>query len=364
MLERYLVLKELLRETALLTGDAFFRTSTRAFARLLGADFAFIARLRDRAQGQMEVLASCQHGEEKAHWSFSLPGTPCSLLYAGSVDADWVDCTVGGAVSINDSVFRRFDSVRNTAYEAFIGIPLHDADRVLVGHVALFFERRWTDAADRETVVELVELFSYKVQAELNRSLLEEQRERAVHELEQANQRLLTETITDHLTRLHNRRHFSQRMQEAFAQFRRGACLHALLLLDLDHFKSINDQYGHDTGDEVLRVVAQALRVNCRAESEPIFRIGGEEFAVLCFGELGPVQLQRFGERINEAIRAARLDSVPGMRLSVSIGAARPQPDDASWANLYRRADAAMYRAKQGGRDRTVLFESDPSDNG
>lgn len=356
MLERYGILKELLRDTALLTGDPFFRTATRGFTRLLGADFAFIARLRDAARGEMEVLASCREGEEQADWRFTLPGTPCSVLYADGDRADWVKRTVGGSVCISESVFRRFDSVRDTSFEAFIGIPLHDADRVLIGHVALFFERRWAATAEREAVVELAELFSFRVQAELNRSLLEEQREHAVRELERTNRLLLDETITDHLTRLHNRRHFVQRMQEAFAQFRRGQCRFVLLVLDLDHFKEINDGYGHETGDEVLRVLAQALRANCRAEAEPIFRIGGEEFVILCFGALSDPNLQRFGERINAAVRAMRLDAAPALRLSVSVGVARPGADDASWADVYRRADAAMYRAKQAGRDRTVLF--------
>lgn len=358
MLESYGILKELLRDTALLTGDPFFQAATRGCARLLEADFAFIARLRDAAQGRMEVLASCRDGEEQTHWYFDLPGTPCSVLYAAGEHADWVERKVGGGVSISEMVSRRFESIRDASFETFIGIPLHDADRQLIGHVALFFQRGLTDPARREAMVELAELFSLRVQAELVRSMLEERREAAVLELERTNRLLLAESITDHLTKLYNRRHFAQRMQEAFAQYRRNQCSYALMILDLDHFKAINDGYGHDRGDEVLRVVARALRENCRADAEPLFRIGGEEFAILCFGELGAAQLQQFGERINEVVRAVQLETAPALRLSVSVGAALPDPQDASWTALYQRADAAMYRAKQQGRDRTMLSVS------
>lgn len=359
MQDSYGILKELLRDTVLLTGDPFFQTATRGFTRLLGADFAFIARLRDAAEGKMEVLASCRDGKEEAHWWFNLPGTPCSFLYAAGEHVDWVERKVGGAVSISELVSRRFESIRDDSFEAFIGIPLHDAEQELIGHVALFFKRRWTIPADREAVVELAELFAFRVQAELNRSMMEERREAVVRELERTNQLLLAESITDHLTKLYNRRHFAQRMQEAFAQFRRGQNGYALLVLDLDHFKAINDGYGHETGDEVLRLVARTLRDNCRADAEPIFRIGGEEFGVLCFGEPSPAELQRFGERINEAVRAVRVDAAPGLRLSVSVGAAWSCADDTGWASVYRRADASMYRAKQGGRDRTMLCSAE-----
>lgn len=359
MLDRYDTLKELLRDTALLTGDPFFQAAVRDCTRLLGADFAFIARLRDAHNGRMEVLASCRDGQEQAHWWFDLPGTPCSVLYAAGERADWVERKVGGGVSISDSVSRRFESIRDAAFEAFIGIPLHDERGELIGHVALFFRHRWATPNERETVVELAELFSFRVQAELNRCILDERREAAVNELERINRLLLAESITDHLTKLHNRRHFAQRMQEAFGQYRRGQCRYALLVFDLDHFKAVNDNFGHDTGDEVLRLVAEALRANCRTEAEPLFRIGGEEFAVLSFGDLDASELQRFGERINAAVRSVRLDAVADLRLSVSVGAALPGAGDTSWTGVYQRADAAMYRAKQAGRDRTVLFNPD-----
>lgn len=355
MFEHYGILKELLRDTALATDDAFFRAAVRGLARLLGADFAFIARLRDAQQGKMEVLASCRDGEVQEHWWFDLPGTPCSVLYAVDDCAPWVERRIGGSVRIGEAVSHRFDSVRDASFECFIGIPLHDSRRSLIGHIALFYQRRWDSPEERDAALELSELFSFRVQSELNRCMLEERREEVVRELERANELLLAESITDHLTKLHNRRHFAQRMQEAFAQFRRCQRPYALLVLDLDHFKAINDGFGHDIGDEVLRAVAQALRANCRADAEPIFRIGGEEFAVLCVGELAAPALQRLGERLNAAIRATRIDSAPGLCPSVSVGGAWPRPGDSSWSDVYRRADKAMYRAKQAGRDRTEL---------
>lgn len=353
MLDKYHVLKQLLRSTAALSGEAFFAQAVAVLARHLGADLAFIAH--QTGSQQVHVLASCRHGKLERDWTFDLPGTPCSVLYHDSVPADWAGCTVGDAVSLSEPVLRGFPSVRGTGFQSFVGVPLFTPERRQAGHIALFFARPWHGEPERAAVLELTELFSGQVQAELNRMLLERERAGVLHELELANRRLQAEAITDHLTGLHNRRHFAARMHEAFAGFARGHCPFGLVLLDLDHFKQINDQHGHGAGDDVLRAVAQALRANCRADAEPLFRIGGEEFAVLCFGALDATALRRFGERLNGAVRAIRVEALASLRVSVSVGATVPAPDDGAWAAVYRRADAAMYAAKDGGRDRTVV---------
>lgn len=353
MLERYRILKELLHTTSALSGAPFFVAAANALVRELGADFAFIARLE--GEHAVHVLASCRQGQVREDWEFELAGTPCSMLYGEGAPGDWDTGTVGGAVSVHGDVLRRFESMRDGAFAAFVGVPLFAPDRSHAGHIALFFANPWQAAGQRGTVVELVELFSGQVQAELNRMTVERERARVLRELELANRRLQLETITDHLTGLHNRRHFAERVQEAFAGFARGHCPYGLLLLDLDRFKQINDQYGHAAGDDVLRAVAAALRAHCRAAAEPLFRIGGEEFAVLCFGALTEAALRAVGERLNAAVRGIALAGMPGLRPSVSVGATLPDPADTSWSAVYRRADAAMYAAKAAGRDRTVV---------
>jgi len=353
-IDRYRMLKALLRETSLLTGGEFFCRATKSLSRLFDASFVFIAHLKDRAVGEMDVLGACNKSKLLERWSFRLPGTPCSLLYATNVDPEWKTSRIGGPVCVNDNVSVLFESTRGTRYQAFIGIPLHDAEQALIGHIALFFERPLAPE-EGEQLVELAELFSFKVQAELNRSFSEQQTKAALQELRLANERLVEEAITDHLTGLYNRRYFSRRMQEAFGRFKRnrGSC--ALLVLDVDHFKDFNDTFGHDAGDHALRHVAALLRANCRTDVELLFRIGGEEFAILCQGRLSGPTLLRYGDRINQAFRTQPPQNAGDGPLTISIGAAFPAATDTTWEDLYKRADMALYAAKSEGRDRTVI---------
>lgn len=361
--EPYRVLKEMLQETSALSGEPFFREAARVLSRLFDADFVFVARLKETAAEEVEVLASFRNGEDRGSWSFRLSGSPCAMVYAGQKNAEWANIRTGHAVYVDDQVYRRFESTRDTRYEAFVGVPLFDPEQRLTGHIALFFEKPWPSTLQRNHVVELVELFSFKVQSELNRDFSEKERQKARQELEAANRKLLLETLTDPLTGLQNRRHFSQCMQEAFEAFRNHHKPFALLLLDVDHFKSINDTLGHDAGDIALRHVARRLQANCRSEAERVFRVGGEEFAILCQGQLSPETLQRLGDRINRAFRHPPEELPLERDVTVSIGGAFPLAQDTSWNATYTRADRALYQAKNGGRDRTVLSSILPSEN-
>lgn len=199
-------------------------------------------------------------------------------------------------------------------------------------------------------MLELVELFSLKVQAELNRMLLEQAREQTLQELKIANTRLMHETITDSLTGLYNRRYFAQRIQESYAGFKRSAEPFALMLIDVDRFKSINDTYGHDAGDTVLRCLADSLKKTTRSNIELGFRIGGEEFAVLLPGPIAPEKLALIGGRISQAVAEIVLpDRLNQVKLTISIGVAWPKEEDEGWNAVYVRADAAMYKAKRNG---------------
>ncbi|GAB1406407.1 GGDEF domain-containing protein [Thermomonas brevis] len=124
----------------------------------------------------------------------------------------------------------------------------------------------------------------------------------------------------------------------------------ALLMLDLDHFKAINDRYGHAAGDAVLAAVARAWQAHVRAD-DLLGRMGGEEFVVVGRGAT-LAQARVLAERLREATAALRLPEIdPELRVTVSIGIAEVVAGDTRMA-LIQRADAALYRAKRGGRDR------------
>lgn len=169
-------------------------------------------------------------------------------------------------------------------------------------------------------------------------------------ELMRANERLYDAAHRDALTGLPNRRFMVERLQQAWAAYVRRRETFALILLDIDHFKHINDRYGHAVGDVVLAETAQALREEIRRE-DTVARFGGEEFLVLApHGGLaaGLALAERMRGRIAAAPVRGDGHVVP---VTASFGVVASDREESSWENLLRRADAALYRAKDGGRN-------------
>jgi len=156
---------------------------------------------------------------------------------------------------------------------------------------------------------------------------------------------------TDALTGMPNRRYFEE-FSELLAKRRRANDAVAILMIDIDRFKRVNDDHGHAVGDEVLRAVARAILATVRGDDVPA-RLGGEEFVVLLRNPPPEVPLQ-VGERVREAVR--RLDLSPlGVRsVSVSIGVASGLDHEEPIADIVSRADKALLRAKRAGRDRVI----------
>jgi diguanylate cyclase (GGDEF)-like protein len=156
---------------------------------------------------------------------------------------------------------------------------------------------------------------------------------------------------TDPLTGLPNRRYFDE-FSSLLAGRRRAGDAVAILMIDIDKFKGLNDTYGHPVGDEVLRSVAGAITAAVRDQDVPA-RIGGEEFAVLLRNP-GPTVALEVGERVRRAVRELDLGDfgVPGV--SVSVGVANATGPDEPIHALVDRADRALLRAKRAGRDRVV----------
>lgn len=163
------------------------------------------------------------------------------------------------------------------------------------------------------------------------------------------------EALTDPLTRLANRRSFDLELRAVAARTSGSSSAH-LALIDIDHFKRVNDAHGHDVGDEVLRIVAEVLRANVRRDSL-VARLGGDEFGLLL-----PQACLRYAEGIASrtgkllASRPLVLRGQPEVmeRITLSIGLAGCRAGE-SGATWYARADAALYRAKRGGRNRTSI---------
>ena len=144
----------------------------------------------------------------------------------------------------------------------------------------------------------------------------------------------------DSLTGLCNRRMF----QKSIAA--KGDDIFALMLMDLDHFKTVNDKFGHDTGDQVLRGIADLLQRHCGNEGE-IFRLGGEEFAIV-MADASQSELEESAESFRK--RVAALNGNDDTRVTISIGTGLRRQGESS-SELMRRVDRALYRAKDAGRN-------------
>lgn len=171
------------------------------------------------------------------------------------------------------------------------------------------------------------------------------------------NARLYTLAITDELTQLYTVRHFQASLEEAVLRSDRYGEQISLLMLDLDHFKAINDTYGHPAGDVVLREAARRIRESVREADIPC-RYGGEEFAVI-LPHTDALGATAVAERTRLAIAATPVPLADGRAVSItaSVGVASYPPHASGTAALVRVADGALYRAKRTGRDRVCCAD-------
>ncbi len=165
-----------------------------------------------------------------------------------------------------------------------------------------------------------------------------------------SNRRLLQEALTDPLTRLHNRRYGLDRFAQEWAFSAHSGTPLSCLMLDIDHFKQVNDRFGHEVGDHVLNQIARVIERGCRKD-DVAFRFGGEEFCMVCPNTTLAAAI-RLAERIVRDVRNGRYGEADNLfPVSMSIGVASRSTADADLETLIARADKALYAAKSSGRD-------------
>ena len=174
---------------------------------------------------------------------------------------------------------------------------------------------------------------------------------------------LIRHASEDPLTGVANRRVMWEQGQRRIAQSHQRSASLAVLMIDVDRFKSINDQWGHDGGDRVLIAIADTLRRNIR-DKDILARVGGEEFMVLLHHAEEPAAKEA-AERLRQAVEDETIALSPGLdwRCTVSIGYCVAAQGDASWRELVIAADRALYAAKQAGRNRVIGTQMAPVDH-
>jgi len=186
-------------------------------------------------------------------------------------------------------------------------------------------------------------------------ALSQEELTKAATALLEANDQLLAMSIRDSLTGIYNRRHFDEALLQEWNRSRRIRQVLSLLMIDVDCFKALNDRYGHQTGDECLRIIAREISGHLKRPDDLVARYGGEEFAVILPGA-NPSGALIVAERIRTAIEHLHFpnqDSIVRSVVTVSVGVSTEenfiQEDTRA---LLKRADSALYEAKSGGRNR------------
>ncbi len=175
-------------------------------------------------------------------------------------------------------------------------------------------------------------------------------------------QRRLEElSITDDLTRLHNRRHLFARFEEEFERAKRHEKSLSCVIIDIDNFKSVNDRFGHQKGDTVLRSIADIIQSHSRI-SDTVARYGGEEFVML-LPETDAPGARFVAEKVRKVVEEHGADGneFASVQVTVSLGIATTTPSEFAHVEnedeLLRRADEALYRAKSAGKNRVCAYQ-------
>jgi diguanylate cyclase (GGDEF)-like protein len=161
----------------------------------------------------------------------------------------------------------------------------------------------------------------------------------------------------DVLTQLPNRYLLADRFDQAFSDWNASRTAFAVLLIDLDHFKDINDKYGHEVGDQVLKAVANRMLQVTRS-CDTVARYGGDEFVILITDLINPESAEQYAERVLEAIAQTVATSAGELTLWCSIGVSLCPNHGQSLSSLLKAADKAMYGVKQLGRKGVAMTES------
>ncbi|MCC9656618.1 diguanylate cyclase [Rhodopirellula halodulae] len=179
-------------------------------------------------------------------------------------------------------------------------------------------------------------------------------------EIQKKNQELEILATRDALTGCLNRRAFFERMETILVDYRNAGRPLSCFMVDVDHFKSVNDTYGHHTGDEVLRKVSKVLR-DLHEENQVVCRYGGEEFCVMLPGHDLDEAMEQ-SERTRLAIMNIRLEDPESLRLTASLGVSELKFGATDVQELINQADGCLYVAKRGGRNQSVAYDPDRVD--
>lgn len=324
----YEALKSILEITSYHTGDEFIAHTAIEIKKLFQADLVYITKAIDfNPTTKVKVIYSTNN---KIPEIIDLNGIPGKFVFENKI------------IKIKEHVKYNFLDLLDEKYESFYGIPITNGKNSCVGHIAIYSKEI------RELPKELDDIaliYSRKIERETRRLELEIENQRIRKQLEDL-------AITDTLTSLYNRRYFGKVCSDIFAQVKRDSTQATLSYIDIDNFKSINDRFGHEGGDFVLKYFANILIEESRKGLDYIFRLGGEEFCIISLN----TPLQHSFEHLTRIMRKTKdkFASTKFENITLSIGVVEFDKKFDSYEEIINLADKKMYTAKKAGKNTIV----------
>jgi diguanylate cyclase (GGDEF)-like protein len=239
---------------------------------------------------------------------------------------------------------------------------LQAGDEISIGDYSIFFddgsgsfsypEETEISRKGQETVI--IDNKFTKLKQKLKDEKLKAEFGRIIGVVKKSRKRLSSLANEDKLTGLHNRQYFDKISRTEFIEAKERDSKLSILFIDIDHFKSVNDTYGHKKGDDALKIIAQLICASCR-KSDFVARYGGEEIVVILPNTTSRDAVS-VAQEINNIV-AKQTKKILGIKITVSIGVATYPDDGTTLKGLLERADKALYQAKKSGRNRVCKFD-------
>ncbi len=318
------------------SGEAFYHQVVTHLVDLFQAKFAFIGILDKDNPHHVQTLAVCIDGKIADNMRYRLNDSPCENVL--------IRHTCSYPVNVQ-SQFPDDRLLKEMGAESYIGTPLHDANQQSIGLIVVIDSKPMSDIAQ---LTPILEIFAARTSAEIERVAAETHIRRMAFE--------------DYLTGLANRAALHEHMAGILKRSRNRTLSGAMLLIDLDHFKTINDALSHDVGDQVLKLVGQRLQ-DIADNSIYLARIGGDEFVALLTTDESAtdIAIEDYATKfalliVDELTKPLHLDNRI-LNIGASVGVVFfPQQGD-NELDIMRRADMALYRAKNMGRGNVQFYE-------
>lgn len=324
----FLALKSIIEVTTPHFGNDFIKITANELKKLFKADLVFITHAIDyNPTTKVKVLYTTNTNIPEM---IDLDGIPGKFVFENKI------------IRITENVQYNFLNSIDIKLQSFYGIPITNKENKCIGHIAIYSK----EIRDLPTELnDIAMIFSRKIELELNKIELEEENHKIKKQLEEL-------VITDTLTELYNRRYFQQICSNIFAQVKRDNINATLAYIDIDDFKSINDKFGHQGGDEVLKNFGDILKNETRKGVDYIFRLGGEEFCIISINtpiEYSYEHLRRIMKKTKSHFEKSKFGEI-----TLSIGLIEFIEEYKDCNELINLADKKMYEAKKAGKNTII----------